>query len=171
MSKTLKILTPFLLGLIVAVPFIASGGQQAQPAQEAQPVQRAATNVPRMTGRYHFLGPEDALSILQEEGLLKGYIDVFEGDSESDDVLSYQITIGSRKGDHVEFKTRTIHEKYYRFNGTVERGAGKKPGDPDYLQLDGELQTITLNSVTGEQKAVKQQVVLKSIPRGEGPAD
>ncbi|MGH9378692.1 MAG: hypothetical protein ACRD1I_07830, partial [Terriglobia bacterium] len=100
MVKTLKILAPFLLCLIVlaAVPGIASGGPQVQPAQPA------ATNVPRMTGRYRFLGPEDTLSILQEEGLLKGYIDVFEGDSESDDVLSYQITIGSRKGDHVEFK-------------------------------------------------------------------
>lgn len=154
---------PLLLcvAALSAIPLMASGNGQVQ----------AAATVPRMTGRYRFLGPEDSLSILQEEDVLKGYIDVFEGESESDDVLSYPITIGSRKGDHVEFKTRPIHEKFYRFSGSVERGAGKKPGDPDYLQLEGELQTITLNSVTGEQKTVKQQVVLKSIPRGEGPAD
>ncbi|MGH9344359.1 MAG: hypothetical protein ACRD19_11430 [Terriglobia bacterium] len=156
MTRTLK--TPFLLLLAILA---------AVPTIEAQ----ATPTVPRMTGRYHFLGSEDSLSILQEEDLLKGYIDVFEGETESDDVLSYPITIGSRKGDHVEFKTRAIHEMFFRFDGTVERGAGKKPGDPDYLQLDGELQTITLNSVTGEQKTVKQQVVLKSIPRGEGPPD
>lgn len=154
---------PLLLSVaaLCAIPLMASGGGQAQ----------ADSTVPRMTGRYHFLGQEDSLSILQEEDALKGYIDVFEGESESDDVLSYPITIGSRKGDHVEFKTRPIHEKFYRFSGSVERGTGKKPGDPDYLQLEGELQTITLNSITGEQKTVKQQVVLKSIPRGEGPAD
>lgn len=124
-----------------------------------------------MTGRYHFLGPEDTLSILQEEDVLKGYIDVFEGDSESDDVLSYQITIGSRNGNHVAFRTRPIHEKFYRFNGTVERGEGKKPSDPDYLQLNGDLTTVVLNSVTGQQKTVSQRVILKSIPRGQGPPD
>lgn len=130
---------------------------------------QAPAAAPRMTGRYHFLGPEDVLSILQEEDLIKGYIDVY--DSDADDILSYQITIGSRKGDEVEFRTRAIHEKFFRFSGMVARGAGKKRGDPDYLELRGALQTITLNSVTGEQKDIRQQVVLKSLPPGQGPPD
>ena len=124
-----------------------------------------------MTGRYHFLGPEDTLSILQEGDTLKGYIDVYPGQSESDAILSYAISIGSRKDNRVEFKTRTIHEVYYRFSGTVARGAGRKASDPDYLQLTGDLETVTLNSVTDTQKVQKQPVVFKSIPRGEGPPD
>ncbi|MGH9327328.1 MAG: hypothetical protein ACRD2B_11690 [Terriglobia bacterium] len=122
---------------------------------------------PSMTGRYHFLGPEDTLAVLQEEAILKGYIDVFQGENESNALLSYPITIGSRKGNHVEFRTRKIHEKYYRFTGLVERGSGHKPGDPDYLQLAGELDTITSNSVTGEHKTERQQVIFKSMGRNE----
>lgn len=157
MVKSCKIAL-ILCGALLAGAFAAAlaSGQAPAPA-------------PHMTGRYHFLGPEDVLSILQEEDLIKGYIDVY--DSDSDDVLSYQITIGSRKGDQVDFRTRAIHEKFFRFSGTVERGTGKKAGDTDYLELRGTLQTITLNSVTGEQKDVRQQVVLKSIPPGEGPPD
>ncbi len=145
------------LGFAVA---ISAAAQQAQV-----PI------APRMTGRYHFLGPEDTISILQEENLLKGYIDVFAGEDESDALLSYQFVQGSRTGNHVEFRTRTIHEKYYRFSGTVERGAGKNRENPDYLRLDGELRTVTLNSVTGPEKIEKQAVVFKSIPPGQGPAD
>lgn len=130
------------------------------PAQTAE--------APSMTGRYHFLGPEDTLAVLQEEDVLKGYIDVFQGEDESDALLSYPITIGSRKGNHVEFRTRKIHEKYYRFTGTVERGSGRRPGDPDFLRLAGELDTVASNSVTGEQKTDRKQVVFKSMGKNEG---
>ena len=127
--------------------------------------------IPNITGRYHFLGPEDTVSILQEETMLKGYIDVFQGENESDAILSYPLTIGTRTGNQISFRTRKIHEKYYRFNGTVERGTGKKPGDPGYLQLAGRLETVTSNSVTGTTKVVKQTVVLKSLGKNENIPD
>lgn len=146
--------------LLIAWPGGLICAQQAPPA-----------DVPRMTGRYHFLGPEDTLAVLQEESMLKGYVDVYPGPNESDAILSYAISIGSRQGNKVEIKTRTIHAVYYRFSGTVGRGTGRKPTDPDYLRLTGELDTITLNSVTGAQKVQKQQVVFRWIPRGEGPPD
>lgn len=115
-----------------------------------------------ITGNYTFLHPYDTLALLQEEGMIKGYIDVMQGQSESDVVLSYPIVIGSRKGNHVEFRTRRIHEKYYRFSGTVQRGKGRKKGDPDYFQLVGELQTIKRQSGTGKPVINRQQVVFKS---------
>ena len=80
-----------------------------------------------ITGKYHFLSADDTLGLLEEEGKLKGYIEVLQGEEESDDVLSYDIILGSRKKDHVEFKTNTIHRRYYRFSGKVERGAGHEP--------------------------------------------
>ncbi len=127
--------------------------------------------IPNITGRYHFLGPEDTVSLLQEENMLKGYIDVFQGETESDAILSYPLTIGTRTGNQISFRTGKIHEKYYRFNGTVERGTGKKPGDPAYLQLAGQIETVASNSVTGTTKVGKQAVVLKSLGKNEGMPD
>lgn len=129
--------------------------------------QSAASQISDMTGNYEFLQPYNTLAVLQEDQMVKGYIDVLQGQSESDALLSYPITIGERKGDHVEFRTRTIHEKYYRFSGTVQRGKGKKKDDPDYLELVGQLQTIQKNSVTNQETVDRRQVVFKSKGRTE----
>src|SRR5487761_729215 len=143
------------LGVIVGIFLVA---QAANAKKKVAP-----QAIPDMTGKYHFLSPDDVVGILEEEGKLKGYIDVYQGQDESDAILSYQISIGTRSGNNVEFRTRKIHEKYYRFTGTVERGKGAKEGDPDYLRLVGELQTKTSNSVTGKDDVQTQQVILKSI--------
>jgi hypothetical protein len=148
--------------VVVLVALMAGMTAVRLAAQTGSPLARV------MTGRYHFLGPEDELAILQEETMLKGFIDVYQGENESDAILSYPITTGTRTGNHVEFTTRAIHEKYYRFTGSVEPGKGKKPGDPDYLQLVGVLETSTSNSVTGKSEVTRQNVVFKSMGRGEG---
>jgi hypothetical protein len=118
-----------------------------------------------ITGRYEFLGPHDTLAVLEDAGQLKGYIDVFQGEEESDDVLSYGITLGWRKDGRIEIKTATIHRKYYRFKGTVERGKGRKEDDPDYLRLVGEVETVTMTGDAGEEAVQKVQVALKSLGR------
>jgi hypothetical protein len=147
-------------GLLLAVLSTAAIVARAQTTP-------TANRAPVMTGRYHFLAAQDELAILQEETMLKGFIDVVQGPNESQDFLSYPITIGSRHGNQVSFRTRTIHEKYYRFAGTIERGKGKKIGDPDYLQLTGVLETITSDSVTGQHQVIRQSVVFKSYGRNE----
>lgn len=140
--------------IVIAIAALAAAGNLK--------AQSAASQISDMTGNYQFLQPYNTLAILQEDQMLKGYIDVLQGQSESDSLLSYPITIGERKGDHVEFRTRTIHERYYRFSGTVQRGKGKKKGDPDYLELVGQLQTIQKNSVTNQETVNRRQVVFKS---------
>lgn len=120
-----------------------------------------------ITGKYHFLTADDTLALLEEEGKLKGYVDVFQGEEESDTILSYPITLGSRKKDHVEFKTGKIHQKYYRFAGTVERGPGHEERDPDYLRLVGDLETITVNPESGEEVTQRMHMVFKSMGRAE----
>jgi hypothetical protein len=154
---------PDRVGVFLVLIFILLIGTSSPLAAQA-----SSQLAPVMTGRYHFLGPEDELAILQEETMLKGFIDVYQGENESDAILSYPIITGSRAGNHVELTTRAIHEKYYRFRGTVELGKGEKPGDPDYLQLAGVLETCTSNSVTGKSQVVRQNVVFKSMGRGEG---
>jgi len=116
-----------------------------------------------ITGKYEFLGPHDTLAVLEDAGKLKGYLDVLQGEDESDEVLSYQITLGWRKNGHIEIKTATIHQKYYRFKGTVERGKGREEGDPDYLRLVGEVEIVTIQGDSGEESTQKTQVVLKSL--------
>ncbi|HZT71527.1 MAG TPA: hypothetical protein VFC10_17500 [Terriglobia bacterium] len=128
---------------------------------------QSSSGVSDITGDYEFLHPYNTLALLQEDTILKGYIDVLQGQSESDAILSYPIDNGDRKGDQVEFTTRKIHEMYYHFSGIVRRGNGKKPGDPDYLELAGELQTVQNNSVTNQQTVDRRQVVFKSKGKNE----
>lgn len=140
----------FFLGLAV---FAASSTLRAQSTNN---------QISDITGNYDFLQPYNTLAILQEDQMLKGYIDVLQGGAASDAVFSYEITIGERKGNHIDFRTRRIHEKYYRFSGTIQRGKGKRKGDPDYIELVGELQTIQRNSVTNQENIDRRQVIFKS---------
>jgi hypothetical protein len=110
-----------------------------------------------MSGEYEFARAEDTLGILEEEGKLKGYIDVAQSADESDEVLTYQIIVGTRQGNHVEFKTSKIHEKYYHFTGTVERGGGHTQRDPDFLRLAGDLETVKVDSESGQEHAERRR--------------
>lgn len=121
-----------------------------------------------ITGKYQFLGADDTLAILDEDGRLKGYVDVFQGEEESDVVLSYPITLGSRKQNQVEFKTGKIHQKYYRFTGGVERGSGREPRHPHHLRLVGELEIVTVTGETGVESSQRLKVVFKSLGKDSG---
>ena len=127
---------------------------------------QAAESIDDITGKYHFLSADDTLGILEEEGKLKGYIEILQGEEESDAVLTYDI-LGSRKKDHVEFKTNTIHRRYYRFSGKVERGSGKNSDDPDYLRLVGDLETVTVKGDSGQESTEKKHLILKSLGKSE----
>ena len=149
---------PFLCGLVGATLVAASGGRAAAQGVE---------NIDDITAKYHFLSPDDTLGILEEEGKLKGYVEILQGDEESDDVLNYEIVSGARKKDHVEFKTNTIHRKYYRFSGKVERGSGRQPDDPDYLRLVGDLETVTVKGDSGQESVEKKHLILKCFGKSE----
>jgi hypothetical protein len=128
---------------------------------------QATENIDDITGKYHFLSADDTLGLLEEEGKLKGYIEILQGEEESDAVLSYDIILGSRKKDHVEFKTNTIHRRYYRFSGKVERGAGQEPADPDYLRLIGDLETVTIKGDSRQESVERKHLILKSFGKSE----
>jgi hypothetical protein len=129
---------------------------------------QATENIDDITGKYHFISADDTLGLLEEEGKLKGYIEVLQGEEESDAMLSYDIILGSRKKEHVEFKTNTIHRRYYRFSGKVERGTGHQPDDPDYLRLTGDLETVNVKGDSGQEIVDRKHLILKSIGKAEG---
>lgn len=120
-----------------------------------------------ITGAYHFLSADDTLGLLEEEGKLKGYIDVYQGEEESDAVLEYQILQGTRKKAKVEFRTNRIHQRYYRFSGETQRGAGHEETEPDYLRLVGDLEIVTVKADTGEEVVQRMHVVFKSLGKNE----
>jgi hypothetical protein len=156
---------------VVAVVVVTGSLLMAQDAGQA---------VDDMTAKYHFLSADDTLAILDEEGKLKGYVEVAQPESEAEDVLDYDIIDGSRKNNHVQFRTDTIHGKYYRFSGTVERGKGHHEKDADYLHLTGDLDIVTVRSIIGEDpgkpdttKETVQtvRVFFKSLGKSERPDD
>ncbi len=102
--------------------------------------------------------------------MLKGYINVLQGPDASDSVFSYPITVGTREGNEVQFQTGRIHEKYFRFTGTVERGAGRKPSDSDYLELKGALETIRVNGVTHTKQVERESAIFTSLGKSEQQA-
>jgi hypothetical protein len=128
-------------------------------------------DVPDMSGDYEFLSAENTLGILEEEGKLKGYIDVAQSGDESDDVLTFQINQGTRQGDRVQFSTAKIHERYYRFSGTVERGKGRTDKDPDFLRLVGDLETVHANAATGQEQVETRHEAFKWKPKTEAGGD
>ena len=121
-----------------------------------------------ITAKYHFLSEGDVLGLLDEDGKLKGYIEVTQGAEESEDVLTFEIVGGVRTKDHVEFKTNIIHRRYYRFSGKVERGSGRGPDDPDFLRLVGDVETVTVLGDSGKESVKKTHLLLKSLGKAEG---
>ena len=149
---------PMAFVLAVCVSFLPATSPNAQQGNE---------QVRDASGEYHFLTADDTLALLEEEGKIKGYVDVYQGEEESDTLLSYPITIGSRQKNHIEFKTAKIHQKYYRFSGSVERGKGHEEGDPDYLRLVGDLEIITVKADTGQESAERRHVIFSSKGKSE----
>lgn len=127
-----------------------------------------ASNIDDVTGMYQFLSADDTLGLLDEDGKLKGYIEVQQSEEESDAILTYEIVSGLRKKDRVEFKTSTIHRRYYRFSGKAERGSGKEPNDPDYLRLVGDVETVTLKGDSGQESVDRKHLIFKSLGKPEG---
>jgi hypothetical protein len=136
-------------------------------ARSALACPQASEEIQDITAKYHFIGADDTLGILEEDGMLKGYVEIFQGEDESDTVLSYTIIRGVRKKDLVELRTNEIHRKYYRFSGKVERGTGRKEGDPDYLRLVGDVEIVTVKGDTHEEAVQRVHAVLKSLGKHE----
>jgi hypothetical protein len=151
----------------MCVAIAAGWGMGAAPIH----AQEQSGPIVDITAKYHFLSTDDTLAILDEEGRLKGYVDVSQGEEESDELLSYNLVEGSRKKNRVEFRTNKIHGRSYRFSGTVERGSGHNEGDPDYLRLLGNVEIVTTKAETGAEAVRVVNVLLKSFGKNERKED
>jgi hypothetical protein len=153
-----------LLAFAVCWPLFAQDAKNPGASSE-KPADRAAgpdADPKAYSGMYTFLR-DDA-------GSVTGFISRF-GDGESDNgaFLDQFLKAGKLVGSKLNFTTEVVHGIAFEFQGTVDRGEGKSPGDEAYYVLKG---TLTENTSDANKKVTSRSrtVVLKMFPRDAAPA-
>jgi hypothetical protein len=124
------------------------------------------------SGMYSFLKDGEFVQItVEDQGRVTGFISRYgELDSDRGVFLDQFFKQGKLDGNKLSFSTQTVHETWYEFKGSVERGDGKNPGDEAYYVLKG---TLTQYTVDANQKtsSKSREVTFKVFPRdmGSGP--
>jgi len=131
---------------------------------------QATTPTADYSGMYSFLKDGEFVQItVEEKGVVSGFISRF-GDSGSDkgSFLDQFFKSGKSDGNKVSFTTESVHGVWFTFDGSFERGPGKKPEEDAYFVVRG---TLTRFSTDAEKKTVSQerQVEFKSFPRDTSP--
>ena len=172
---------PFFLtcGLIGLGMCCASANLRAQDAQtspekqedKSQPSSAGAKEGQSYSGMYTFLKDGEFVQLTVEEGgSVTGFVSRF-GDGESDQgaFLDQFFKTGKLDGSKLSFTTEVVHGIAFDFQGSVERGAGKKPGDEAYFVLKG---TLTENTTDVNKKVTSRSrdVLLKMFPQNAEPA-
>jgi hypothetical protein len=134
-------------------------------AQDPAPVVPAKASED-YSGMYSFLQDGEFVQLtIETGGKVSGFISRY-GDSESDhgEFLDHFFKPGSLDGKNLSFTTETVHGVSFEFNGTIERGPGKKPGDEAYYVLKGTLiqSTTDANQKTSSKS---REVSFKSFPQ------
>jgi len=119
---------------------------------------------------YSFLKDGEFVQItIEDQGAVSGFISRF-GDSESDrgTFLNQFFKSGKIDGTKLSFTTDSVHGIWFTFEGSFERGSGKKPDEEAYYVLRGALTRFTTDT---EKKVTSQvrKVEFKSFPRDATP--
>lgn len=143
-----------LLVLVAALPPMAC-------AQSAPP---AATDSNDISGMFTFLKEGEFVQLDVEDGKLSGFISRFgETDSDKGQFIDQFFDKASLDGDHLYFKTKTVHAMWYELDGTVKVTPGKQVGDEGYRVIRGNL-TLHATDAKGVEHATEKTVELKSFP-------
>jgi hypothetical protein len=158
----------------VALPLSAELREQ-QPktsdagAKSAAPVRDAQS--PHYSGMYGFLKEGEFIQVTVEDtGHVTGFVSRF-GDGESDKgaFLDQFFKTGNLEGNKLSFTTEVVHGVSFDFQGKVERGEGKNPGDEAYFVLKGTL-TENASDVNKKVTSHAREVAFKMFPQDAGPA-
>jgi len=151
-------------------------GQDAKPSDEkqtekSQPAEADAKGGHAYSGMYSFLKDGEFLQLTVEDGgSITGFVSRF-GDGESDKgaFLDQFFKTGKLDGSKLTFTTEVVHGVAFDFQGTVERGEGKNPGDEAYFILKGTL-TENLSDANKKVTSRSRPVVFKMFPQDAAPA-
>ena len=122
------------------------------------------------SGMYSFLKDGEFVQItVEDEGRVTGFISRYgEGESDKGAFLDQYFRTAKLDGSKLVFTTETVHAVWFDFNGAVERGEGKNPGDEAYYVLKG---ILTDNTSDAQKKttAHSHDVVFKMFPAEASP--
>jgi len=120
---------------------------------------------------YTFLREGEFVQVtVEEEGKVSGFISRF-GDSDTDknEFLDQFFESGKLDSSHLTFTTKNVHGTWFTFDGTVGRGAGKKPEEEGYYMIRGTLVRFRSDADKKNTSQDSRRVEFKSFPRDVMP--
>jgi hypothetical protein len=123
------------------------------------------------SGMYSFLREGEFIQVTVEEaGRVSGFISRF-GDSENDknEFLDQFFESGKLASNHLSFTTKNVHGTWFTFDGTLGRGAAKKPEDEGYYVMRGTLNHFRSDADKKNATQDSRRVEFKSFPRDVTP--
>lgn len=158
------------ISMFVLILGALAGAQDSKPAQ---PPASASSGDPsaqkssqEWSGMYTFLQEGEFVQLtVEDQGQVTGFVSRY-GDGQSDKGAFLDQFFRSAKldGNKLAFTTEVVHGVWFDFKGSIDRGAGKNPGDEAYYVLKGAL----IESSADANKKVSTQVrdvVLKMFPQ------
>ncbi len=140
-------------------------------ADKAQPSSADSNDGRAYSGMYSFLKDGEFLQLTVEDGgSVTGFVSRFgDGDSDKGAFLDQFFKTGKLQGNKLNFATEVVHGVAFDFQGSVERGEGKNPGEEAYFVLKG---TLTENISDANKKVTSRPrpVVFKMFPQEAAPA-
>ncbi|MCU1270798.1 MAG: hypothetical protein JWN74_2092 [Acidobacteriaceae bacterium] len=116
---------------------------------------------------YSFLREGEFVQVtVEEKGNVSGFISRF-GDTESDknEFLDQFFESGKLDSNHLSFTTKAVHGTWFTFEGTLARGAGKRPEEEGYYIIRGTLNRFRTDADKTKTSQDSRRVEFKSFPR------
>ena len=123
------------------------------------------------SGMYTFLREGEFIQVtVEEQGKVSGFISRF-GDSDTDknEFLDQLFESGKLDSGRLTFTTKNVHGTWFTFDGTLGRGAGKKPEEEGYYVIRGTLTRFRSDADKKNTTQDSRRVEFKSFPRDVTP--
>ena len=133
--------------------------------------QSAPPSTDDYSGMYSFLREGEFVQVtVEDEGKVSGFISRF-GDSEADKdtFLDQFFESGKLDSNHLSFTTKNVHGTWFTFEGTLERGTGKRPDEEGYYVIRGTLNRFQSDADKKNTTQNSRRVEFKSFPRDVSP--
>jgi hypothetical protein len=173
--KKIHFIFTSISALVLGLGLLSAGlwAQESGTKSEAPTAGRGAEakQGQEYSGMYSFQKEGEFVQVTVEEaGHVTGFVSRF-GDGESDKgaFLDQFFKSGKLDGNKLSFTTEIVHGIAFDFKGTVERGAGKNPGEEGYFVLKGTL-TENTSDVNKKVASHSREVVFKMFPQDGAPA-
>jgi len=142
-----------------------------KPAEKAPPPSSDSEKAQSYSGMYSFLKDGEFLQLTVEDGSsVAGFISRYgDGDSDKGAFLDQFLKTGKLDGNKLTFTTEVVHGVTFDFQGSLERGEGKSPGDEAYFVLKGTL-TENVSDANKRVTSRSRPVVFKMFPQDAAPA-